>query len=409
MINDIKLALFLGIKSIKRGNKATLGLIVFILALAFINQIFISSVLSGITDTVNKQIVNNVVSNIVISPQEEPTAKDYISHAAEISDQARAVPGVIAVARHYKLAGVFAYDKENNGKFKLLSSQIIGIDPEMERKMNGAASKIISGEYLETPGTGEIILGASLAGGYVLDSEGENLGGVKVGDTVKVTFSNGIMRDYKVKGIYSAKFDMVDTTAFITSREAESILSVYDSASQILVKIDGIGGEEAYIERLQSIFPNLKVKNWREYAGSITNISDSFDIITLIISIIGIAVAAITIFILIYINVVNKRRQIGILKAIGIKKRIIVGAYIFQAFFYAVLGVTAGLAMIFYIVYPYFDSYPLELPMGDTRLVLDGMFVFYSVVCFVAAALVAGFIPSWQTAKEDILKAIWGV
>jgi len=47
------------------------------------------------------------------------------------------------------------------------------------------------------------------------------------------------------------------------------------------------------------------------------------NLISTILSIISILVAAIVIFVIIYVNAINKRRQIGILKAIGIKQKLL--------------------------------------------------------------------------------------
>ncbi|MCL5438687.1 MAG: FtsX-like permease family protein [Patescibacteria group bacterium] len=408
MARNIKIAAFLAFKSIVKGNKATTALIIFILSLAFVNLVFIAGILNGVLEGINKQVVTNLVSNIVIEPQEEPTKKDFIIHARDIMDQVEKIPGVTAVTSRYKLAGTLAFDKEKNGKFKFRSGEIIGVDPENEKNISNIASKIISGEYLEGLGNGEILLGSSLAGGYGDSEDLIDLGGVRVGDKVQVTFSNQTVKEYKVKGIFRVQFGFVDRLAFITTKEAESILGVHDNASQILVKIKDTGSEDGYVDQIKTFFPNLRVDKWNNFVGALGNVSKSFDMITLIISAIGLAVAAITIFILIYVEVVHKRRQIGILKAIGIKQNIIIYSYIFQALFYVSLGVVIGTLLTLYVLVPFFSGHPLRLPVGETGLALNKLGLIYNALSLFLAALIAGFIPSWRGAKENILKAIWG-
>lgn len=408
MFRNIRIASFLAFKSITRGNKATTALIIFILSLAFVNLVFIAGILSGVLEGINKQVVDNLVSNIVIEPQEEPTKKDFIIHAKDVVDQVQQIPGVTTVSSRYKLAGTFAYDKEKNGKFKFRSGEVIGIDPEQERNISKIAQKVIDGQYLESPGVGEIVLGADLAGGYGQSEELTDLGGVKVGDKVQITFSNGVVREYTVKGIFKVQFGFVDRLAYITTDEAESVLGVHDNASQILVKIKDTGAEAGYVKQIKILFPNLRVNDWNHFVGALGNVSRSFDMITLIISAIGLAVAAITIFILIYVEVVHKRRQIGILKAIGIKQEIVIYSYILQALFYAASGVVIGSLVTLYLLVPFFISHPLRLPVGETGLALNRMALIYNSLSLLIAALIAGFIPSWRAARENILKAIWG-
>lgn len=408
MLKDIQIASFLAFKSITRGNKATTALIIFILSLAFVNLVFIAGILNGVLEGINKQIITNLVSNIVIEPQEEPTKKDFIIHAGEIMEELRQMPDISAVGGHYKMAGTFSFDKEKNGKPTIRSGEIVGVDPENEKNISNIAKEIIDGGYLENPGEGEIILGSDLAGGYGLSEEITDLGGVKVGDKIQINFTNGAHREYTVKGVFKVNFGFVDRLAFVTAKEAESVLNVHDNASQILVKTNRTGKETRFIEKIQPLVPNLKVHDWNYYVGALGNVSKSFNIITLIISAIGLMVAAITIFILIYVEVVHKRRQIGILKAIGIKQNIIIYSYIFQALFYAISGVVIGSAVTLFVLVPFFISHPLNLPVGKTGLALSENGLLFNSLSLLTASLIAGFIPSWRGAKENILEAIWG-
>lgn len=409
MLINLKVALFLAFKSAIRGNKAVVALMIFIMSLAFINLVFTSSILNGIIVTINNQVKTNLVSNIVIEPQEEPTKEDFIADADELQRQVKNIPGVTDAACHYKLTGSIAYDKEKNGKFKSVPASIIGVDPVQEEQFTEVTQKIVDGRYLEGLEDSDIVLGSELAGGYGgAGDDLRSLGGVRVGDKVEVIFSNGIKRDYKVKGIFKVNFGFVDRQAFIASKEAESVLSVHNSASQILVRTENDDEENQYISQIQSIDPNLKLRKWSEYMGELSGITESFNMITSVISAIGLVVAAVTIFILIYVNVVHRRRQIGILKAIGIKQNIIVYSYIFQALFYAISGIIIGALLVFYLIAPYFAAHPLKLPIGEASLALSNSLVMCSVFGLLLASLVAGLVPSWRGARENIIDAIWG-
>ncbi|MFA5431259.1 MAG: ABC transporter permease [Candidatus Paceibacterota bacterium] len=410
MKKDLKVAIFLGYKSIVNGNKSIMVLMIFILSLAFVNLIFTTSLLNGVTTTLDNQLINNSVANIVIDPQEEPTRENYIVHTKELRQQIQDMPGVIATVVHYNITATFAYDKNKDGQFKYGSWQVIGVDPEEESMLTGISNHIIAGSYLEGLGSGDIVLGSDIAGGYGAAEETRSLGGVKIGEKVKLNFGNGIERDYTVRGISKVKFTLIDQMSYITTKEAKSILKLSDDrASQILVKINKTGDEDQYINKIKELAPNLKVRKWTEYTSMLNSITSSFDLITGMISAIGLAVAATTIFILIYVNTINKRRQIGILKAIGIKENIIIISYILQSFFYAVFGIIFGSIAMFCFIKPYFISHPIVLPIGDISLTVKGYQATQGVLSILAAAFIAGLIPAWRAAKENILEAIWGV
>ena len=409
MIKDLKVAFFLGYRSIVNGNKSIIALMIFILSLAFVNLIFTTSLLNGVTATLDNQLINNSVSNIVIDPQENPTRKNYIVHTQELRQQIQDMPGVISTVAHYNLIATFAYDKNKDGQFKYGSWPVIGVDPEEESAVTGIPSHIISGNYLEQLGSDDIVLGSDIAGGYGASEEISSLGGVKTGEKVTLNFGNGMERKYTVRGIAKVKFIFVDARAYITEKEAKSILQLSDDrASQILVKIDKTGNEDQYIKKIKEIAPNLKVRKWTEYTSMLDSITSSFNLVTGIISAVGLVVAATTIFILIYVNTINKRRQIGILKAIGIKENIIIISYILQSFFYAIFGIIFGSIVTFCFVAPYFVSHPIALAVGDISLSIKETQVIQGIFSLLAAALIAGLVPAWRAAKENILEAIWG-
>ncbi len=98
----------------------------------------------------------------------------------------------------------------------------------------------------------------------------------------------------------------------------------------------------------------------------------------------------------------------GILRAIGIEESIIVRSYVFQAVFYALCGCIVGLMAMFAILVPYYTMHPLVFPMGNVTLVIEQKNAITRGLGLIAAAMVAGFIPSWRAVCETILDAIWG-
>jgi putative ABC transport system permease protein len=409
MMKDLKVAFFLGYKSIVNGNKSIIVLMIFILSLAFVNLIFTNSLLSGVTTTLDNQLINNSVANIVIDPQEEPTRENYIVHTEELRRQIQNIPGVIATVAHYNLMATFAYDKNKDGQYKYGSWEVIGIDPGEEPLVTGISNHIIAGDYLEETGSDDIVLGSDIAGGYGAAEEIRSLGGAKINEKVKLNFGNGVQREYTVRGVSKVKFTLIDQEAYITAKEAKSILQLSDDrASQILVKINKTGDEDRYIEQIKKLAPNLKVRKWTEYTSMLNSITSSFDLITGMIGAIGLVVAATTIFILTYVNTKNKRRQIGILKAIGIKDNTIIISYVLQSFFYAISGIIFGSIAMFCFIEPYFISHPIALAIGDISLTIKEYQVAQGIFSILIAALIAGFVPAWRAAKENILKAIWG-
>jgi len=162
------------------------------------------------------------------------------------------------------------------------------------------------------------------------------------------------------------------------------------------------------IEELKTIGINGEIRSWREYGGAVGGIVSSFDVIASLISGIGLVVAAIVMFIVIYINVINKKRQIGILRAIGIKRDVIIYSYLAQSLFYALLGVVLGGIIYGYVIQPYFNLHPLDLPIGLVSLAIKRETIQNAIFGIILAAAFAGFIPVLSIIRQSIIKAIWG-
>ncbi len=407
-MTSIRTAFFIAWRSLKRGNRSTLALIIFILTLSYFNLMFITGIMSGMTDGMVKTMVQTGLGHIAIQPQEDPQRKQYIPNEAELRARIETIPGIVGTAPRYRLGSTITHDPEKDGTYNVVSAPIVAIDPEADKKLFIIHDYIESGEYLDGLTNDEILLSAALAGSDSLPID-PNLGGVVAGDEVTVTFSNGVMRDYKVKGTFFVAGGS-ELTAFINAREAESVLGVHNEASEILVITDLERAPiEEYVARVQAMAPELKIKPYTELMASIETFLGAFDAIAYIVSTIAIAVAAITIFVIIYVNALSRRRQIGILKAIGIKTHIIELSYVFQSLFYALAGVIAGCALVFAIIMPLLIVYPVPLGFGIfVTLTYTPTQIVAGIVALLLAGLLAGYIPARLVARQDILKAIWG-
>jgi len=201
---------------------------------------------------------------------------------------------------------------------------------------------------------------------------------------------------------------LADAQAFITKDEMEEVLGQHDLADEIIVKTATTGDENKYISKIESISQQkLKLYPWRDYLGALSTVTNSFDFIKLIFYAIGLAVSGASIFIIIYIDLLNQRKQIGILKAIGMESRTIVVSYVLQALFYGISGTILGVIGVKYAIYPYFIKHPFDMPIGDVSLVFEKADLIKTIVSMIVVSFIAGLIPSIQITKKNILDSIF--
>jgi putative ABC transport system permease protein len=401
---NIKTSFFLAYTSVKRGNKGTLAMVILIMTLAYVNLVFISSVFGGIVEAINREAIDNQYSNIVIEPAvDERYIYDYKAMAL-----INTIPGVIGSSAHYVDNTVIKYDERNDGNDVQSGRWILkSINTSDEKDVTKIHESMIEGSFLDVTDRDEIIIGEEVAGGEGVALNHLSLG-VSVGDEIDVSYSNGINRSYTVKGIFSTKSTQVDQMVFVTEREMESVLKVNNWASEILVKIEDTGNEEVYIDQIRQLgLENEDIKKWSDLMGFTSSASSSFTLISIILGVIGTIVAGVTIFIIIFVSVVNKRKQIGILKAIGMEEDTIVLSFVMQALFYGVIGVILGAFFILFLLRPFFISNPLDFPVGWVSLKVTFNIIKISNLSLIGAALIGGFFPAYRGARESILKSIW--
>lgn len=400
MLEKAKVSFFLASRSIARGNKGITIFTVFVLALIFVQLVLFSSMLAGVTLKFNELMVNYQTGNVVIEPKEE---ERYIEDASALQKKIESLPEVVGTSARLKATGNFRY------KEKELGGTVYGIDPADEAFVTGLEGAVISGEFLSRPDKGEIILGREVSGGFGALMESRSLGGVEVGDTVELTAS-GKTREFRVKGIYTTLYFMADSGAYISRADIEDMLDIEgkDLAQEIAIKTTA--GTDDYETRMSLLSLGIKenIRTWHEFAGILRLIENTLGLVRNIMNAIGLLIAFVIIFVVIYVNIVNKKRQIGVQKAIGIEQNVIVASFVLQAMLYAGTGVILGYAFVRFGLVPYTISHPVQIPLGAMSLRLDDGEAINRAVLLFLASIVGSVIPAYKLAQKDLLDLIWG-
>ena len=169
-------------------------------------------------------------------------------------------------------------------------------------------------------------------------------------------------------------------------------------------------GEEAQIKKkIIAVGVKEKVFTWQEKAEALMRQAlQSMGALGVMSKIVSLIVGAALILIIIYINTLHRKKEIGILKAVGITPNSIKISYVFISLFYTSIGILLGLILFFSIAF-YLQVNPIVFyetmeifPQIEIGMLLE------SVVTMMVMSIFAGFIPAWLVTKQDILKAIWG-
>jgi putative ABC transport system permease protein len=121
-----------------------------------------------------------------------------------------------------------------------------------------------------------------------------------------------------------------------------------------------------------------------------------------------VVVGLVTIFIIIYINALTRKRQIGIMKAVGVTEFAIESSYICQALFYVVIGSLFATALTFVVIKPLIDAHPIDTPFARIVLAADPQTIAFKFGLVFVVSLLAGYLPARIIVRMNTLNAILG-
>ena len=402
MAKSFKVATFLALKSIVKGNIGVIILTIFMLILVTMNLLFVPGLINGATESMNTILVKTYSGDIIIEPEGDKTV---INHVDELIESIESINGVVAASARSDINAYIEFEGDRVGRV------ITCMEPVRDKAVFDISESLIEGKYLDSRDRGEILLGIQIAGAddESVELYSSSLRHVHAGDKVVVTYSSGIEKQYTVKGIFDTGFIQTDLQAFVTELEFNSVMpNMNNKASSIRVKIEEGVAPEVVIDRIASLRDGLDFQTWDETAGLLENMTESFVLIDQILNIVNYLIAGITVFIVTYVDVINRRRQIGIQRAIGIKSNSITISYLLRALFYAIVGLIIGILAFKYIIIPIEARHPFEFPFGPAYLTTKPAYTVRMACILLIVSLVAAFIPVWRVMRIKILDAIWG-
>jgi len=411
---NIRIGFFLARRQIRRSNPWTTVLIIFVMFFTFLNLVVVSGILVGLIQGAIDAVRTHYTSDIIISSLND---KSYIENSPEVLSIVRSLSQVDAMSARYIDGGTLEanYKTRSNEKEKpnTAVASITGIDPIAEDKVTNLSKFIVEGEYLTPMDYDQVLLGAYLVKKYLpIDSPGFTaLNDISPGTKIKLKV-HGVEREVVVKGIIKAKVDELSMRVFMVDSQLRSMIGRNDyNVAEISIKLKP-GADPSVVRDILKQNGIDKVAKVQTYADAqpkfIKDMVDTFALLGNMLSSIGLVVASITIFIVIFINAITRRKFIGILKGIGINEGAIEVSYILQSFFYALCGSVIGIIVLYAFLEPWMALHPIDFPFSDGILVAPIGGTMMRIGLLMLTTIIAGFIPARLVVRKNTLDSILG-
>ncbi|MFL6214417.1 MAG: FtsX-like permease family protein [Blastocatellia bacterium] len=239
--------------------------------------------------------------------------------------------------------------------------------------------------------------------------------GLKVGDIATVTSPQGHLtpmgmapriRDFRVAGIFSTGLNDYDESwAYISLEAAQRLTGSQDVAEMIQMKVDDVDNVQAISrEVLDAVGDDYEVQTWQELNAPIYSALSYEKYISGIALLIVIGIAALNIITVLIMIVLEKQRDIAILKAMGATNRSVMWLFMLQGSLIGAVGTVIG--VIIGAGFCHFaDLYHwIKLPAGAYALDylpfhLNLMDMAMVVLVALAISFLSTLYPSWSAAR----------
>ncbi|MGD0339333.1 MAG: FtsX-like permease family protein [Bacteroidota bacterium] len=279
-----------------------------------------------------------------------------------------------------------------------------GIVPSLFGSVSGVKERIVLGKY----GFGEnedngIIIGMALA---------DRLNAM-VGDTIAVVSPGGIqatltqmvqpdVRKYVVSGIFeSNNKDYDGLYGFISLKAAQQLFDMGNDIHGIEVRLNIFENTEIMKRRIEGQFPQTSVSTWYDLHKDLYTMMNVERWAAYIILCLIIAVATFNLLGSLTMSVIEKTRDIGILRSMGASHRNIAAIFLFEGAYVGIIGTLAG-SGIGYIMCILQQKYHL-FPLDPTVYIIPAIPVEVHIADFILVGLTAillSTIAAWYPARR---------
>jgi lipoprotein-releasing system permease protein len=410
---------FIGLRYLKAKRKQTfISIITFIsiagVTLGVMALIIVLAVMSGFEKTLKEKILGTQAHLVLLK-----VGQEGMDHYDEVVKRAEKVKGVVSAAPF--ISSQVMLSSESN----VYGVVLLGIDPDRVAKVTELARNLKAGRLedlkrVQEGGLRGIILGVELA---------KHLG-VSIREAVQVISPLGTMtpmgmmpkmKRFRVVGIfYSGMYEFDNTMAYFSLESAQNFFSMGPYVTGIEIKTDDIYQVKKISKDIRrAVGPAFWTKDWMEMNRNLFSALKLEKVAMFIILVLIVLVAAFNIISTLIMVVMEKNKDIAILKSMGAPSKGILQIFIIEGLVVGVLGTLLGtilgLSAAFNLekitgfvehlfgfkilasdVY-YIDKLPSQVNPLDVVLI---------VITAILISLLATLYPSWRASKLDPAEAL---
>jgi len=376
----------LAVRFLKSGRIQTV-LIVIGIAIAISVQVLVGLLIGSLQQTIVDRTIGNAPKITIESATDEITIEGWQPMVAEIEQ----VDSVTAVAVS---AGANAFVEKGARSLPVF---VRGFELEAADRIYSFSTSVYEGRMPESPE--EALIGKELS--EMLEAS--------IGESLSIITPYGASSRLSVSGFYDLGLSTINESWVVTHMEtAQQMFGFGNGATSIGVDIDDVfKADTVALEIEESLSDSdLTVSNWKDENEELLSGLEGQRISSIMIQAAVVASVVIAISSILAISVLQKSRQIGILKAMGIKDRAASLIFLIQGFLLGLMGSVIGIGLGLGLLYA-FNAYATA-PDGSPLIDLYVRYDFILLSWFIAllASTLAAVIPARRSSRLNPIDVI---
>lgn len=352
-------------------------------------QIFIGSLIDGLQVSLVDRTIGSSSQITIVSD----TNETYFDMNDELITDIQKDNRLTAVSQSFNAPGFVLEDEDS---FSVLMR---GFEFETANEIYDFSNKLVDGDIPASEG--EVLIGKEFS---------EKLD-LAVGDVLDFVAPSGAAEEVEVVGIFDLGVASLNESWMITELEtAQTIFGQEDKISAIEMQAEEVFDADIIAESIEKNTDvsrlDLKVTNWKTENEQLLSGLSGQSISSYMIQVFVLVAVLLGIASVLAVSVVQKSRQLGILKAMGIKDKTASQIFLIQGFLLGTVGGVVGTGLGVGLMYG-FTTF-VKNPDGTALIpfFLDWQFIGTSVVIAIVASTLAAFIPAKNSSRLNPMEVI---
>ena len=264
-----------------------------------------------------------------------------------------------------------------------------GVELERANQIYQISERITEGD--DALEGNQILIGKDLAADFKLNPQ----------DIVVIALANNVREKFSIQGIFDFENESINRNwIFIDLKRAQKLLDKETYISKIELQIEDVFAADNISRELTNQLKILKIDNWKEQNAQLLNALSSQSFSNYVIQIFVLLAVTLGISSVLGISVIQRSRELGILKALGIRNSGARMIFIFQGGILGLLGALLGAligAMLVRSFTIFVSVFSIEIRPSQMILVM---------IVTTIAGIVSAVIPANSSAKMNPIEVI---